>query len=279
MDRLVRDVRVALRGLRRQATFTVTAVLVLGLGIGMATAMWVVFNAALLHRLPVGDEDRIVLPRTLDRAGTDVAMPDRELDEARRESRTMRDMAGVGDWGAYDFPFLNGDQPIHLGQADVTSNFFDVLGVRPVLGRLLGSQDDSASRVLVLSYGAWRRRFGGDPSIIGHHLTQPGTGWTFTIVGVAPPGLDFPAGTDCWTPLEATFYSVDIVARLAPGASPRRRVPSSWRPWSASAHVALRASTLPEPTSGHCARRSPEMRDPRSSSSRLPLASCCSSHA
>lgn len=220
MDRLVRDVRVAVRGLRRNATFTVTAVLVLGLGIGMATAMWVVFNAALLHRLPVRDEDRIVLPRTLDRAGTDVAMPDRELDEARRESRTMRDMAGVGDWGAYDFPFLDGDQPVHLGQADVTNNFFDVLGVHPVLGRLLNSQDDSASRVVVLSYGAWRRRFGGNASIVGHHLTQPGTGWTFTIVGVAPPGLDFPAGTDCWTPLEASFYSVDILARLAPGASP-----------------------------------------------------------
>src|SRR5579862_7781287 len=219
MNRFWQDVRLALRGFRRSPTFTVTAVLILGVGIGVAAAMWAVCSAVLLRPLPVADQDRIVVPRALDAAGVDVSMTPQEIDHQLRGSlRTLRDMAAFAHWGSAATAFFNGDQQILLNRAEVTGNFFTVLGARPLLGRLLRPEDDSTSHVVVLSYGAWRRQFGGDPAIVGHHVTEPYENLPMTIVGVAPPGLDDPVGVDCWIPLRYS-YSVDVIARLAPGSS------------------------------------------------------------
>src|SRR5581483_150330 len=98
-------------------------------------------------------------------------------------------------------------------------NFFEVLSARPVLGRLLRTDDDSASHVMVLSYDAWHRLFGGDPAIIGHQLRQGNTGRLYTVVGVAEPGLDYPSGSYAWMPAWGNF-DIDVIGRLAPGASP-----------------------------------------------------------
>ncbi len=219
MDHLVQDLRLALRGLRRSPTFTVTAVLILGLGIGMSAAMWTVFNAVLIRRLPVIDQDRIVLPRIMDRAGVDVALSVREVDQLQRESRTMRGVSAVAHVGAYPSPLMDGDRQVHMAGSQVYGNLFEVLGVRPVLGRLLRAGDDSTSHVMVLSYGAWQRQFGGDSAVIGHQLRQTWLPVPYTIVGVAPPGLDFPLGSDYWVPLPFPQFE-NIVARLAPGVSP-----------------------------------------------------------
>jgi predicted permease len=218
MSRLWQDARLALRGFRRTPTFFVTAVLILGLGIGMATAMWAVFHAVLVRPLPVVGEDRIVLPRILDAAGVDVAITPPELEQVRRSSRTMVTMGAVAHWGAGSGPLMLGDQPIVLAQAQVMGNFFEVLGARPVIGRLLRAEDDSTSHVVVLSYEAWQSKFGGDPSVIGSHLTEPYREFALTIVGVAPPGLDYPAGAECWLPMYFSYY-VDAIGRLAPGAT------------------------------------------------------------
>jgi hypothetical protein len=163
-----RNVQVAIRGFRRNPTFSITAVLILGVGIGMASAMWTVFNAVLVQQLPVLDQDRIILPRTLDAGGVDMGMSPRQLPQLGKEMRTVSSMAGIVHWGTYPFALSDGDRPIVLSQTQVTGNFFEVLGARPVLGRLLRADDDSNSRVLVLSYGAWQRRFGGNPAVIGH---------------------------------------------------------------------------------------------------------------
>jgi putative ABC transport system permease protein len=213
------SVRQALRGFRRNPTFSITAVLILGVGIGMASAMWTVFNAVLVQQLPVLDQDRIILPRTLDAGGVDMGMSPRQLPQLGKEMRTVSSMAGIVHWGTYPFALADGDRPIVLSQTQVTGNFFEVLGARPVLGRLLRADDDSNSRVLVLSYGAWQRRFGGNPAVIGHVFKQGFTGLSLTVVGVAPPGLDYPAGTDGWRPQWGS-NDVDVIARLAPGASP-----------------------------------------------------------
>jgi putative ABC transport system permease protein len=95
-----------------------------------------------------------------------------------------------------------------------------VLGAKPALGRLLVPSDDFASHVIVLSYGAWRRHFNGDPSVIGHRLTNPKDHSVYTIVGVAPSGLDYPVGTEAWLPGFADGVTMDAVARLAPGTTP-----------------------------------------------------------
>jgi putative ABC transport system permease protein len=221
VSRLWQDARLALRGFRRSPTFAVTAMLILGVGIGMATAMWTVFNAVLLRPLPVQDADRIVVLRALDQSGVEIAFDQSQLDALRRSSRTMREVAGIVHWpGPSAMPLVDGDRPIKLAQMFVSGNLFEVLGAQPALGRLLVPSDDWASHVIVLSYGAWRRHFNGDPSVIGHRLTDPKDHSVYTIVGVAPPGLDYPVGVDAWRPGFADGVVVDAIARLAPGATP-----------------------------------------------------------
>ncbi len=215
------DLRVALRALRRSPTFTATAVLILGLGIGMAVAMFTVADTVLLRPLPVRDQERIVLPRIVDPRGVDLVVAPTELDELRRESHTMSAIAGEAHQGAFGFVLLDGDRSLVLRAAWVTGNFFDVLGARPALGRLFRSEDESLTEpsVLVVSYDTWQRRFAGDSGVLGRQLTNPYTRRRYTIVGVAPAGLAYPAGAEYWSPL-VYGGGLDVVARLAPTATP-----------------------------------------------------------
>ncbi len=219
MDRLAQEIRIAVRGLRRAPTFTATSVLILGLGIGMAAAMWTVFNAVLLRGLPVSDQGSIVLPRSLDRAGVDAPFQPQEVDMLRRGSRTMRAVVGFAHWGSGAWPLVDGDRPIFMHASQVDGNFFDVLGVKPVLGRLLHPGEDSTSHAMVLSYEAWQRQFAGDRSILGRRLTDPVNENTYTIIGVAAPGLGFPVGAEFWV-IPPFPQQQDIIARLAPNATP-----------------------------------------------------------
>jgi putative ABC transport system permease protein len=119
-------------------------------------------------------------------------------------------------------PFLNGGAAIQLGAVGASPNFFDLFGMRPVAGRLFQPEDgqQGAPPVVVLSFDAWRRRFGSDPSIVGHMLVLPVTQQHAEIVGVAPPGFEYPNGTDAWLPLPpGTPGQADIVARLAPNVT------------------------------------------------------------
>ncbi len=221
LDGIDRDARVAARGLLRTPTFVITAVLVLGLGIGMASAMFTVFRSVLVQKLPVLDQDRIVVMSGLQgSAERDVGRG--EILRFAPQSRTLSGIASVAHWGAYAFALVDADRSVVMNQAQVSGNFFAVLGVRPALGRLLRPEDDvkGAAPVMVISYAAWKGEFGGDPSVVGHDLTTPVTGWHYRIVGVAPAGLDYPAGTDYWVPIVPFgTESIISVARLAPGAT------------------------------------------------------------
>lgn len=232
MDRLGQDIRQSLRSLRRAPAFAVTATIILALGIGMSVAMFTVFRTVLVRRLPVADQDHIVVLWTYRDPAVEAAGSTKELNTIRRQSRTMRDIAGVAHWPASPGPILEGDRSVPLNRSLVTGNFFDVLGVKPVLGRLLHSSDDAvgdfkmsganSSQVLVLSYAAWQGKFGGDPSIIGRHLVEPYSRWDYTVVGVAPPGLDYPAGVEYWAPIWGGWQggvSTIAVARLNPNTS------------------------------------------------------------
>src|SRR5690348_14530383 len=201
--------------------------------IGMSVAMFPVFRTVLVRRLPVVDQDRVVVMWTYaSDPTTDVVTGTKDLSVVRQESRTMRDIAAVAHWPAVASPFTYGQQSIEMNRAMVTGNYFDVLGVRPVLGRLMRPSDDEPPgaapddprivRGLVLSYRAWQERFGGDSSVVGRHLVEPLLGTVYTIIGVAPPGFDYPAGADYWIPMWSGWQS-DVsafaVARLAPGAT------------------------------------------------------------
>jgi putative ABC transport system permease protein len=234
MTHLRHELQIALRGLRRTPTFFATAVLILAVGIGMSVAMFTVFRTVLVRKLPVVDQDRIAVMWTYrDNPNVDFSLGPNTLAEVRRTARTMRDVAGVMHGGALSVAMLDGDHPLSLNRSLVTGNFFDVLGARPVLGRLLHASDDDAgpydaagtyaSKTMVISYRAWQDKFGGDSSIVGRHFTEPLLGWRYTVVGVAPPGLSYPADVDFWIPIWGGWTSgasVFAVARLAPGATP-----------------------------------------------------------
>jgi len=223
-------ISLALRSFRRAPGFFATAVLIVGLGIGMSVAIFSVFRTVLVRRLPVVDQDRIVVMWTyVSDPTTEVTVGTKELSVVRKESRTMRDIAAIAHWPAASLPFEYCDGSVELNRGMATGNFFDVLGARPALGRLFRPSDDEVpgmslneTRALVLSYRAWRDKFGGDSAIIGRHLVEPLVRTDFTIVGVAPPGLSYPPGVDYWIPMwtgwQGTVSSF-AVARLAPGAT------------------------------------------------------------
>lgn len=233
MHRTWQDFRLALRGFRRTPGFVATAVIILALGIGMSVAMFTVFRTVLVRRLPVVDQDRVVVMWTYATdPTTDVVTGTKDLSVVQQESRTMHAIAAVAHWPATSSPFTYGQQSIELNRGMVTGNFFDVLGVRPALGRLFRPSDDEAPgasptdprvvRALVLSYRAWREKFGGDSFVVGRHLVEPLLRTDYTIIGVAPPGFDYPAGADYWIPMWSGWQS-DVsafaVARLVPGAT------------------------------------------------------------
>jgi predicted permease len=226
MDRVKHDVRIALRGFRRSPSFTITAVLILAIGIGMAVAMFTVFDAVLLRPLPIRDPDRVAELFTYrGDPNADFWLLRSDLPKIAATSKAMRDIAGVAHWGAPGAPMLDGDRPLVLNRTLVTGNFFDVLGTRPLLGRLLQRSDEvpGADPVVVLTYGTWRKEFGGDSSIIGRKLIEPYGRTGYRIVGVTPAGLDYPAGVGLFMPAwqPSDNLSVIAIARLAPNATTR----------------------------------------------------------
>jgi putative ABC transport system permease protein len=225
MDKLLQDIRVGLRSLHGTPGFVLTAILTLAVGIGLSTAVFTVADAVLLRRLPVRDQNRLVVlwGQAPDR-GFNYPL---DLDDARqfaRQTRSLQRVAFVSYYGAWPKPIRDGDQLARLRRAGVSGEFFDVLGAPPALGRALRPADDvhGAAPVLVLSHGAWRRTFGGDPRVIGRRVQTLDDGVQYTIVGVMPQGIDYPRGTDFWVPVVPSTLPSDlyVIGRLTPGATP-----------------------------------------------------------
>src|SRR5437899_2684635 len=225
------DVRHALRTLRNAKGFAAVAILTLALGIGLATAVFTVADALLLRRLPVQDQDRLVVlwGQTLE---GDFAHPLGLADgrEFARRTRALERVAFSAYEGAWPTPIRDAGEMSRMRVALVSGTFFDVLGVQPVLGRALRAGDDvlGAAPVLVLSHGAWRRRFGGDPHVLGRQIIIHASGAAHTIVGVMPQGLEYPRGVEFWAPLtpartrpgtDSTEADVNVIGRLQPGAT------------------------------------------------------------
>jgi predicted permease len=219
------DLRHTLRSLGRTPGFALTAILTLALGIGLATAVFTVADALLLRPLPVQDQDRLVVlwGEARDRAFNYPLGLD-DVREFARQARSLERVAFFSYYGAWPKPIRDGDQISRLRRAGVSGEFFDVLGARPALGRALRADDDvlGAAPVLVLSHSAWRRRFGGDPMVVGRRVLTLDDGVAYTIVGVMPQGIDYPRGTDFWVPVIPSKLPSDlyVIGRLAPGAKP-----------------------------------------------------------
>src|SRR5436190_834869 len=225
MDRLLPNIRLGIRSLRRTPGFALTAIVTLALGIGLATAVFTVADALLLRRLPVRDQDRVVVLWGGRRDQT-FTYP-LGIDDARefaRRARSLERVAFSAYEGSWPTPIRDGDRIYRLRGALVSGEFFGVLGVAPVLGRALRPADDvwGAAPVVVLSYGAWQRRFGGDPHVLGRQIVTYTDNVTHTIVGVIPQGLEYPRGTEVWAPImraippkSLSFGAVYLIGGLA----------------------------------------------------------------
>jgi putative ABC transport system permease protein len=225
MDRLLHDTRFALRFLLRSPGFALTAIATLAVGIGLATAVFTVAEALLLRRLPVRDQDRLVILAGESPDGRVTNYPI-SLDNARefeRRTQAVERVATVSYYGAIARPFREGDRLSTLSQSLVSGRFFDVLGARPLFGRSIGVEDDvqGAAPTAVLSFAAWQRRFGRDPAIIGRSLRMHDDGVSYTVVGVMPEGLDYPRGTDFWSAVTPSEIPKDmlLLGRLRAGST------------------------------------------------------------
>jgi hypothetical protein len=178
MDHVARDIRTALRALRRAPGFTRVVVAILGIGIGMAAAMATVFESALRRRLPVTDQERLLVLWTYSDPAVELSPSRSVIDAFAKESRTLSRVGGFVHWGTSSFPMGVDDRTVVLNRSEVTGNFFEVLGAHAVIGRLLHAEDGlkGADPVVVLSYGEWRRPFGSDPKIVESLIKLDGQG-------------------------------------------------------------------------------------------------------
>jgi len=228
MQTFWQDLRYGARMLLKKPGFTLTAVLALALGIGANTAIFSVVNAVLLRPLPYPEPAALV--RIYEKE-TDSALPSERLEVApanfldwRRQSRTLVEIAA---WGQEEQALASQDHADSTVAAFVSFNFFSVLGVNPLRGRVFTSEEDKPDRdmVALLSYGLWQRRFGGDPNLVGQRVNLDGS--QYTVIGIMPAGFQYPRGVEIWTPLalnanqtqmrEAHF--LQVIARHRPDAS------------------------------------------------------------
>ena len=229
MNTAIHNLRLAARSLHHWGGIALVALAILALGIGLSIAVFTVADALLLRPLPVRDQARLVV--LWGAAPARLFNYPLELSDGRefaRGARTLERAALFLYNGAAPLPIRDG-QVSRLRRALVSGEFFDVLGVRPVLGRALRRGDDvhGAEPVAVLSYIAWHERFNADPGVVGRQVVTYGEGTVYTIVGVMPEGLDYPQGTDFWAPVvpsmspdALSLMSFYVIGRLAPGAFP-----------------------------------------------------------
>ena len=228
LESALQDARYAVRMLWRAPWFTAAAALTLAIGIGVNTAMFAVVYGVLIRPLPYADAERLhFLFQARPQIGRTRVTP-LDFVDLHAQLRSMRTAAVVGN----GFTFTgHGDAELAIGHL-VSGEFFELLGVTPALGRTFGSADeaDGTSDVIVLSHGFWRRRFGGDPNIVGRTITANNR--PFTVVGVMASDFSFLGPRyQFWVPLRLrgpnpdrlpisrSSRYVQVLAKLNPGVS------------------------------------------------------------
>ena len=224
---LLHDLRYAARTLLKNPAFTVVAVIALALGIGANTAIFSVVNTVLLRPLPYKDPERLVMvweeaakhgyPRDVPTAANFI--------DWRDQNQVFEGMAAMTE---ASFNLTGTGDPERLEGNRVSAALFPLLGVEPQLGRVFTAAEDQpgSQRVVLMSYGLWQRRFGGDPTIVGKAITLNGR--SYTVVGVMPARFHFPNITDqVWVPMafspqlaaDRTTHYLRVLARLKPGVT------------------------------------------------------------
>jgi putative ABC transport system permease protein len=233
LESVARDLRFSLRALRRTPGFTVVAVLVMGLGIGANVALFTVVRSVLLKPLPFQDPDRLVMLYEWGLHGNDATgynmVSGGMYSEWKKQNKTFSSLA-LARGSRVGLSGSGGQLPEKLANAEFSWDLLRTLGVQPALGRDFTQADDSpsASATVLLSWGLWKRRFGGDPAILNRTIyldAQP-----YNVIGVMPAWFDFPdTSTQLYTSVyhdrpeqQMSSFSIHMfraVGRLEPGVS------------------------------------------------------------
>jgi putative ABC transport system permease protein len=225
VEDVTRDVRHAARGLRRSPGFSLAVILTLALGIGGNTAVFSVVDQLLLRPLPYPDGDQLVMVEESVGANPHADVSPANWLDWQRESRTFRRFAA---WRSWSSTLTGTGEPRRVNAQQVSSEFFPLLGVAPLLGRAISDEDDrpNGQRVAVLSYPAWQEQMGGDERAIGRTVQLDDR--PYEIVGVMPAGFRFVQDVDLWTAFQLDRHRpwretegrmVEIVGRIADGAT------------------------------------------------------------
>ncbi|HKD81862.1 MAG TPA: ABC transporter permease [Candidatus Angelobacter sp.] len=206
MSTFIQDLRYGFRMLRKNPGFTMVALLALALGIGANTALFSVVYGVLLKPLPYAQgKELVVLHQEFPKANvTDANFSIKEIQDYRDQAKSL---AQIEQYHQMSFILLDGQQPDEVRTGVVSAHFFDLLGIKPYLGRFFNSADDKegAEAVLVLSYNYWRTRYGGDRNILGRHFRMNDK--VHTVIGVLPPVPQYPRENDVYMPTMACPFS------------------------------------------------------------------------
>jgi putative ABC transport system permease protein len=226
MRAILQDFSYGVRLMRRTPGFTAAAVATLALGIGANTSLFSILNVLTLKPLAYRQPEKVVLVRSWSNRtqSPGFSLPVSDFVEISRRTRTLEQVSTYSYWSAN---LTGGSTPERAQAYRVTANTFDMLGIPALLGRGFTAEEGKpgASNVVVLSYGLWQRRFGGDASIVGRDITLDGR--PFIVVGVMPSTFEFPVFNfkgELWTPWQidgeailsnrATAGSSVVVARI-----------------------------------------------------------------
>jgi putative ABC transport system permease protein len=198
MNSLLHEIRLAVRSLLKRPGFAFVAILTLALGIGASTAIFSVLDAVLLRPLPYPNQERIVELRELDEKDHGMSFAQPNYDDLRARSRSFDPLAQYSAWPE---AVSGGSEPVRTNACAASGDFFRVLGVTPVLGRVFTSESLTENKeVAVVSYGFWKRFLGGRTDLEGTPLHFANR--SFAVIGVLPVEREFPPGVDVWYPFE-----------------------------------------------------------------------------
>jgi len=237
----------------RAPGWVLAAASILGLGIGASVALYSVVEAVLLRppMFAAPEELAVIWESDPKRAHAEVEISWERFLAMRRSAATLAGVASVSSVNL-DFALLDGGEPLQVEGVSVTGNYFDVLGVRPVLGRALVPADEVTGDVtaVVISHRLWVERFGGQASVIDRKLRISGS--PCRVVGVMPAGFAFPRGVDIWAPQTPLERFADLRVLKLVG---RRGAAASWGQVTADLNVILRRldEKLPEARRGFSA--------------------------
>ena len=256
IETIARDLRYALRSLRKSPGFTVVAILTLALGFGANTAVFTVVNGVLLRPLPFPDPGRLFLISYQSKDGPSESQPglyDTNYLEYQRHNQAFDKIATFNE----DSAALTGTgEATRVPTALVTSSFFSVLQVNPMLGRTFLPEEEQPgkNRVAVLGDRIWRSRFGADPNILGKRITLDGA--SYSVIGVMPTSFTYPHEAALWLPLDVggdphNTYTRAVIGRLRPSVSQQQAlaeleaIAKHWPPGPGDGRESMVAEVLP----------------------------------